>query len=192
MKCLKKIKYNSPVILSFTFFSFVVLILGYLTAGISTQLLFCVYKSSLLDPLFYIRLLTHVLGHVDWQHFLNNFMLILLVGPMLEEKYGSKKLLGMIVFTAFITGLMNIIFFDTALLGASGIAFMMILLSSFVNMKQGGIPLTFILVAAAYIGNEMINGIISQDNISQLTHIVGGICGCGLGFILNQKKSKPY
>lgn len=189
MNYLKKIKYNSPVILSFTFLSFLVLILGYLTAGISTRLLFCVYKSSLLDPFFYIRLFTHVLGHADWQHFLNNFMLILLVGPMLEEKYGAKKLLGMIVFTAFITGLMNIIFFNTALLGASGIAFMMILLSSFVNIKQGGIPLTLILVAAAYIGNEIISGLISQDNISQLTHIIGGICGCGLGFIMNKKKS---
>ena len=188
MNYLKKIKYNSPVILSFTFLSFLVLILGYLTAGISTNLLFCVYKSSPLDPLFYIRLFTHVLGHADWQHFLNNFMLILLVGPMLEEKYGTKKLLGMIVFTAFITGLMNIIFFNTALLGASGIAFMMILLSSFVNIKQGGIPLTLILVAAAYIGNEIISGLISQDNISQLTHIIGGICGCGLGFIMNKKR----
>ena len=114
-------------------------------------------------------------------------MLILLVGPMLEEKYGSKKLLGMIVFTAFITGLINIIFFDTALLGASGIAFMLILLSSFANIKQGGIPLTLILVAVAYIGNEIINGLISQDNISQLTHIIGGICGCGLGFVMNKK-----
>lgn len=190
MNYLKKIKYNSPVILSFTFLSFFVLILGYLTTGISTGLLFCVYKSSPLDPLFYIRLFTHVLGHADWQHFLNNFMLILLVGPMLEEKYGSKKLLGMMVFTAFITGLINIVFFETALLGASGIAFMLILLSSFVNMKQGGIPLTFILVAAAYIGNEIINGVIGQDNISQLTHIIGGICGCSLGFILNKNKSK--
>ena len=187
MNYLKKIKYNSPVILSFTFLSLFAVILGYLTVGASTSLLFCVYKGSLLDPLFYIRLFTHVLGHADWQHFLNNFMLILLVGPMLEEKYGSKKLLGMIVFTSFITGVMSVIFFNTALLGASGIAFMMILLSSFVNIKQGGIPLTLILVAAAYIGNEIINGLISQDNISQLTHIIGGICGCGLGFVMNKK-----
>lgn len=187
MNYLKKIKYNSPVILSFTLLSLFAVILGYLTAGLSTQLLFCVYKSSPLNPLSYIRLFTHILGHADWQHFLNNFMLILLVGPMLEEKYGSKKLLGMIVFTAFLTGLINIIFFDTALLGASGIAFMLILLSSFANIKQGGIPLTLILVAAAYIGNEIINGLISQDNISQLTHIIGGICGCGLGFVMNKK-----
>lgn len=110
MNYLKKIKYNSPVILSFTLLSLFAVILGYLTAGLSTQLLFCVYKSSPLNPLSYIRLFTHILGHADWQHFLNNFMLILLVGPMLEEKYGSKKLLGMIVFTAFITGLINIIF----------------------------------------------------------------------------------
>ena len=28
-----------------------------------------------------------------------------------------------------------------------------------------------------YIGDEVVTGLFTQDNISQLTHIVGGICG---------------
>ncbi|WP_139904754.1 rhomboid family intramembrane serine protease [Clostridium thermarum] len=180
---LKRIKYNSPVILTFTLISFFALILGEITDRASTYLLFSVYRSSLTDFFFYIRLFGHVLGHADMQHFVNNFIIILLIGPMLEEKYGGKSLMTMISITAVITGLLNIILFDTALLGASGIVFMMILLSSFVNIERGKVPLTFIVIVCIFIGREVIDGIFSSDNISQLTHIVGGICGAYFGFI---------
>lgn len=154
----------------------------------STRLLFSVYKGSLKDIFFYIRLFGHVLGHVDWEHFVNNFLIILLVGPMLEMKYGSKNMVQMIVITAFVTGILNVIFFDTALLGASGIAFMLIILSSFVNIKKGSIPLTLLLVASLYIGREVVAGLTTNDNISQFAHIAGGICGGVFGFTLRSNR----
>ncbi len=187
---LPKITYNSPVILTFTLLSFAAVIVGMLTGGASTTLLFSVYRSSLADPLFYIRLFTHVLGHADMSHFMGNFTVILLVGPMLEEKYGCKRLLIMIAFTAFITGLISVIFFPhVALLGASGAAFMMILLSSFANSKSGEIPLTLIIVAVLYLGTEIINGIFADDNISQMAHIIGGGCGCVFGWAIGKSKA---
>lgn len=189
MKYIEKVKYNSPVVLSFTFLSLLVLILNQITFGKSTEWLFCVYKGSLLDPLFYVRLLTHILGHTNWEHYISNFMIILLIGPMLEEKYGSRCLLSMILLTAFVTGVVNVIFFNTALLGASGIVFMMILLSSFASHKEGGIPLTLILVTVLYIGQEVVQGLMSRDNISQISHIIGGICGCTMGFFMNKGPS---
>jgi membrane associated rhomboid family serine protease len=184
----KIIKYNSPVILTFTFLSLFALILGYATQGYSTSLLFSVYKSSPKSLFFYIRLFGHILGHANWSHFFNNFLIILLVGPMLEEKYSSKKLLIMILFTAFVTGLINLAFFNTGLLGASGIAFMLILLSSFVNLEKGTVPVTFVLVFLAYIGSEVVSGFVGSDNTSQLTHIVGGVCGGIFGYFLNKEK----
>ncbi len=185
---LPRIKYNSPVILSFAVISFAALIIGYLTGGRSTVLLFSVYRTRLTDPLFYIRLFTHVIGHGDLAHFMSNFTTILLVGPMLEEKYGGKRLIAMIAFTAFATGLINVVFFpSTALLGASGIAFMLILLSSFTNSKSGEIPLTLIFVAALYLGTEIINGLFSRDNISQMAHIIGGGCGCVFGWLIGKR-----
>lgn len=184
---LKRIKYNAPVVLSFTLISFIALGLGYVTNGWMTRSLFMVYRSSWGDPLAYVRIFTHVLGHADWNHFINNMMFILLLGPMLEEKYGSRRLLLMIVVTAFVTGLINILFFRTALLGASGIVFMFILLSSFGNTKERTIPLTLILVAVLYVGNEVLSGVFSKDHISQLTHILGGFCGGAMGFYYSKK-----
>lgn len=185
---LGKLHYNSPVILTYTICALIVLGLGYLSRGSITSTLFVVQRGSLLSPLTYIRFFTHILGHANWEHYISNFMVILLIGPMLEEKYGSKRLLFMILFTALITGIINTIFFTTGLLGASGIAFMLILLGSFANVKEGSIPLTVIMVAGLYIGNEIINGMFSYDNISHTTHIIGGMCGGILGYILNKKK----
>ena len=187
---LKPIQYNSPVILTFALLSFASLLLGYVTDFASTQKFFCVFRSSLTNPLTYLRMFTYVLGHADMAHYVGNFTIILLIGPMLEEKYGGKNLLKMMAITALITAIINMIFFKTALLGASGIAFMLILLSSFANYQKGKIPLTLLLVALIYIGGEVVNGIISTDNISQLAHIVGGICGAFFGRIYAGAKNQ--
>ena len=80
------------------------LLLDGATAGWTTSHLFCVYRSSLKDPLFYLRLFGHVLGHADLDHFLNNMLLFLVIGPPMEEKYGSIPLLKAIILTALVSG----------------------------------------------------------------------------------------
>jgi len=187
---LKKIQYNSPVILTFTLLSFAVLLLSLLTGNKSTVYLFSVYRSSLADPLFYIRLCGHALGHIDYHHFYNNILIILMVGPMLEEKYGSKNMLIMITGTALITGIIHIVFFNNVmLLGASGIVFMFILLSSYVNLSQGRIPLTLILCVIVFIGGQVAEGISNTNpGVSQFGHILGGLSGASFGFFFNKNK----
>jgi len=113
---------------------------------------------------------------------MGNFAFVLLLGPILEEKYGSGSLLFMMLITAFVTGLLNVLVMNTGLLGASGIVFMMILLVSFTNIRSGEIPLTFILIVALYLTREIVNAV-RQDTISQFAHIVGGICGSLFGFM---------
>lgn len=95
----------------------------------------------------------------------------------------------MIFTTAIVTGLIQIMFFDVGLLGASGVVFMLILLVSLVNFKNKEIPLTFILIVIIYIGKEIM-GTFEEDNISHSTHIIGGIVGAVFGFALAGKKAK--
>ncbi len=187
-----KFQYNAPVILTMTIVSAVALVLNVITGGRSNLALFSVYRSSLASPLTYLRFFTHTLGHADYTHYINNFTMILLAGPMVEEKYGSKLLLEMIAITAFVTGLIQFIFFPkTVLLGASGIVFMLILLSSFANYKKGCIPITLILVAIIYLSGEIINAVASpNDGISQMGHIIGGLCGMLFGWVIANPKEE--
>lgn len=179
---MKRVQYNSPVVLTFFLVSLAALILGRITGGWTTRALFSVYRSPL-SPLFLLRLFGHVLGHASFAHFAGNMVLFLVVGPPMEEKYGSKLLLGAIALTALVSGLVQCLLFPhTALLGASGVVFMLILLSSLSGMKQGRIPLTLILVALLYLGQEVVSMVAVRDNISNLTHILGGLCGTGFGF----------
>ena len=186
----KKITFNSPVILSFVFLSLCVMIANYLTLGASNQLLFMTYHSSLVKPMTYVRFFTHVLGHAGWSHYISNMMYMLLLGPMLEEKYGSRTILEVILITGLVTGLVNwVLFPSAALCGASAVVFAFILMTSFTSFKEGEIPLTVILVAVIFIGQQVYEGIFVQDNVSNLSHILGGLVGAFIGYILN-KKSK--
>jgi len=191
MNPFKRISYNAPVILTFSLVALAALGLSMLTSGASNRLLFSVYRAPLSNPLTYIRFFGHVIGHGSFQHFLGNFMIILLIGPMLEERYGSKWLLIMMLVTALVTGLIYFVAFPgKALLGASGIVFMLILLSSFTNLNHGKLPLTLIFVIIIYIGQEIVAGLTVQDNVSNLTHLAGGACGAVFGFLMNRDKWK--
>jgi membrane associated rhomboid family serine protease len=185
-----KLHYNAPVVLTLTLLSILVLSLNPLTQGQLIPAFFTVYPdASWASATTWVQVVGHVMGHLDWDHALANFAIILLIGPMLEEKYGSGRLLLMLLFTALITGVMVNLFFDAALLGASGVAFMMILLASFANAKTGHIPLTFVLVTAIYLGREFVTAF-EQDHISQLAHIIGGVMGSIFGFSLKGVTNK--
>lgn len=189
MKRKLKIKFNAPVVLTLVAISFIATLLGYLTVGVSSRLLFMTYHSSMLSPLTWLRSFTHIFGHANWTHLVGNMSYILLLGPLLEEKYSSKTLAEVMVITAFMTSIINYVFFpNIALCGASGVVFAFILLSSFTSFKDGEIPITFILVAIFYIGQQIFEGITVQDNVSNMAHIVGGIIGGIIGYGLNRKK----
>ena len=184
-----KISFNSTAVLIFALLCLGALLLSNLTGGKTNTMFFSVYRASLLDPLTWIRFFGHVLGHSGWQHFIGNMTLILLVGPLLEEKYGTSFMVKLILVTAFVTGLVNFIFFPSvSLCGASGVVFAFILLSSFTSISDGSIPVTFILIALIYIGGQIYDGIFVNDNVSQLTHIIGGIVGAAFGYLMSTRK----
>jgi len=179
-----RIRYNAPTVLTFTLLCALILLLSRTAFPNLIDDWFMVpgkdsFRAS--DMRHWVSIVTHAMGHANWAHLINNCTLILLIGPMLEESYGSKTLLIMIVITALATGIFNILLFNSYLLGASGVVFMMILLSSFTNFSKGEIPLTFILVLILYMGVQIFSSF-DSDNISHFAHIVGGLCGSFFGF----------
>jgi membrane associated rhomboid family serine protease len=178
-----RIKYNAPTVLTYTFLSAAVLILSLTLLPDLTERWFVVSGKKEFSPSeirCWVGILTHIAGHANWSHLVSNFSLILLIGPILEEIYGSLSLLLMIAITALVTGVLNILFFPSNLLGASGVVFMMILLASFTNFNRGEIPLTFILILVLYLGRELFTSF-ENNRISEFAHVVGGFCGSLFG-----------
>ena len=179
----RKIYLNAPITLGFSLICIIALLLNMVSSGKTNVLFFSTYGSSLLSPMTYIRLLGHIFGHANVDHLVSNLLYILLLGPMLEEKYG-KRLIIVILSTAAVTGIVhNLLSPNTMLLGASGVVFAFIILASITGNEEG-IPVTLIIVALLWIGSEIYTGIATADSVSQLTHIVGGLTGgiIGLAF----------
>ncbi len=177
---------SSPVTLGFAGLSLIALILGWLTRGAATRALFMVYRSSPAAPLFYPRLVLHALGHADFAHYASNMALLLVLGPLVEKQYGGARLVLMMLVTALVTGLTHLLLSSGAALGASGIVFMMILLAAASGRSSGKIPLSLLLVALIYLGQELA-GLFQRDNVSQLAHLIGGLCGLGFGLAVRKK-----
>ena len=185
----QRITFNAPAVLCFVALCVGERLLSMATGGASTRMFFMTYASSLTNPLTYLRLFTHVLGHASWDHLISNMNYILLVGPLLEEKYGTRTVAEVMALTAVVCGLVNNLFFPgRALCGASGICFALILLSSVTSLREGEIPLTFLLVAALFLGQQVVQGIFMSDNISNLSHIIGGLVGAASGFALAKEQ----
>lgn len=180
-----KFDYNAPVILTYFFICLIILMIDKLCKGKFSATFFTTYKNdSLLNPLTYFKLVSHSLGHADWDHLYSNFIKILLIGPLIEEKYGSINLLIAMILTSLIIGIVNKILGKGGILGASGVAYMLILLSSFVNMENGKIPITLTLIILFFVVDEVIKLFRrKKDGVSRLGHITGAICGIVFGLL---------
>lgn len=175
-----RITFNSPFTLTFTLLAVLVFVF-FQRNGLPPSV--CILEGTF-QPFnweWYISLFAYTLGHANLEHLLGNFSILLLLGPILEERYGTKKLFLMVSLTGLITAIIHIFFWDFKLIGASGIVFMFIVLSALLNIKGKEIPVTFILIVLLFLGQEIFSSF-KADNISQFAHITGGIMGMFFGY----------
>jgi GlpG protein len=129
----------------------------------------------------YISTLTYIFGHADFEHVIGNLSIILLLGPLVELKFGWQKFSLMVVSTAILTAILHTLLWDNGLIGASGIAFMLIVVTSLLNTRGKDIPITFILVVLLFLGQEIYSSF-KNDQISHFAHLFGGAMGAFWGF----------
>ena len=185
--------YNSKVIITYLLICLGAWFLNVITRGATNKLLFENYRSSPFNPLTYVRLFTHCIGHQNLDHLISNFLYILLVGPMIEEKYGSINLIIMFLITSLVIAIYNIIFTNNVVLGASGNVYMLIVLSSFSNITEGKIPLTVLLICIFFVLGEVKKSILEhKTKVYHDGHIIGALCGLLFGFFFLYYKSFPF
>lgn len=181
-----KLRYNAPVVLTFSLLAIALLVLSTTILPRLNYHYFAIGGSiDWRSPADWFRLFSHVLGHADWAHLSGNLAFVLLLGPILEARFGGRTMLLLILATALATGLVNVLLFDTGLMGASGVVFMLIVLASMVDLRAGVLPLTFVLVAVIFLGREVLLAM-RADDVSQMAHFVGGAVGAGVGLLLRR------
>lgn len=177
----RAVRWNSPVILMF----FLVVFVTHLASQTSysntiSTMLSTPSTIEWLDASHYARLFIYIFGnHGRWDGISYPLMMIVIVGPIIEERLGSIQLAFIVLSTAFITGLLHALLFRNSLYGPSCIAYMLIFLGSFVNVKKGEIPVSFILIliAVLFVGAEQW----SQNFQHSFPMLMGSIMGSIMG-----------
>lgn len=176
-----KLDVNAPVTIGISLTCLLLFFLDKVFPGLTITFFTLTPSFDFASPLSYFTSISYVFGHADAAHLIGNMSFFLLLGPVLEERYGAKNFLLMSLITTLVTALIFFLFFNEGILGASGIVFMCIVLTSFSNAKKNSIPVTFILIVIIFLGKEVLDGF-REDQVSQTAHLAGGLCGSFFGF----------
>lgn len=190
---LRRLSIEAPIVVGFAFICIVLHLLNMtILPGVSVFLGVKGRSLSLASPLQYIRLFTHIFGHDGLAHLRGNMTHILLVGPSAEAFFGSKEIFQIIIAVAVSTAFAHILIGreNSSQLGASGVVFALILLNSLVSAKRGRIPLSFVLTAFLWMGDELGRLIVfnREDRTSHHAHLVGAFVGTIAGYLIQQQK----
>ena len=182
---LRRLSVEAPVVVTFVFFCTVMHLISFLLPHGSIFLGVDDFF-DFTNPMHYIRQFTHIFMHDGWAHLRNNMTHMLLVGPSSEAVFGSVNLIYIMLVVAISSAWAHILIGQphTRQLGASGVCFSVILLNSLVSAKRGKIPVSFVLTALWWLGDEFIDLLFSGDGVSHHAHLVGGIVGAGAGYYL--------
>lgn len=137
-------------------------------------------------PVSYFRLVLYAFGAANWTALLANLLFLLLLGPAMEERYGSIVIGIMIFVASLFSGVLNAAFCTVSLRGCAPVVFMMIFLNAFMSFSKKKIPLSFLLIFALLISYEIIDKT-TGSAVGIIICIAGGLCGSLFAFLTSPK-----
>ena len=187
-----KFSYDAPVTLTFVIVCAVLFLLNNLViknGALSNVLASPTSQTGSLpfivkQPLSYLRLLLYIFGAENVNSFMTNLLIILVLSPAMEERYGSVIIGIMIFVSALFAGVLNACFCDVSLAGPVPVICMMIFLTAFMSFSKKTVPITFLCVIIAF-------GILSITSgmgvVRFIICIAGGLCGSLFAFLTSPK-----
>ncbi len=138
------------------------------------------------QPVSFFRLILYAFSAVNWTALLANLLFVLLLGPAMEERYGSLVIGIMMGVSILFSGVLNAAFCPQSLKGCTSLVFMMIFLNSFMSFSKKKIPLSFIMIFALYIAYGILDK--STGNLlGTIVCVAGGLCGSLFAFLTSPK-----
>lgn len=192
-----KFQYDSPVMLTFAFISLIIFVLDtFAFKGklkdvwlITPTVADGAFPFAFSDFRSIIRLFIHVFGYGDNYILLCNLIFILLLGPQMEERYGSVIIGIMIFVAALFSGVLNACFCQNPVCGAEPVVFMLILLWTMMHLSRSKISASAVAVIALFIAMLVFrknpNGVVGVVIVA-----AGGLCGSLFAFLTSPKAHK--
>lgn len=122
----------------------------------------------------------HIFGHSSWQHFLSNTVYIAMLGPSIENKFGTIPLAIMTLLCAAIVGAVSVIT-KSPCYGLSTIAFMWVILNTFQSEDSEGLPFTSLILLVIFVLPEVLAIFTKNDQIAHQNHVLGALIGLAFG-----------
>lgn len=194
----KKFKFNfvfdSPVTISFSLLSVLLFVLNCLAfkGTLDVKILSSPTTSAGPIPFMatqissYLRLFLYAFGSQNFVGLLSNLLFLLMLGPVMEERYGSLVIGIMMAVSVLFSGVLNTCFCETSLQGCMPIIFMMIFLNSFMSFSKKKIPVSFLVIFVFYIAREVFGKTFSEI-VGLIICITGGLCGSLFAFLTSPK-----
>ena len=135
------------------------------------------------------RLFLHVLGGRDIPFLICNLIFIRLLGPEMEERYGSVIIGIMIFVAALFSGVLNACFCKIPVSGSEPVVFMLILRCAMMHLSRSTVSasalVVIILFAVMLVLRKNPNGVVGV-----VITLAGGLCGSLFAFLTSPKARK--
>lgn len=194
----KKFKFNfvfdSPVTISFSLLSVLLFVLNCFAIKGTLDVKILTSPTTSAGPIpfmatqisSYLRLFLYAFGSQNFVGLLSNLLFLLMLGPVMEERYGSLVIGIMMAVSVLFSGVLNTCFCETSLQGCMPIIFMMIFLNSFMSFSKKKIPVSFLVIFVFYIARE-VSGKTFSEIVGLIICITGGLCGSLFAFLTSPK-----
>ena len=187
-----KFSFDAPVTLSFVIISVILFILNNLV--IKSGALGGVLSSPTAQagslpfivnqPVSYLRLFLYIFGAGEVSSYMTDILIILMLAPAMEERYGSVIIGIMIFVSALFSGVLNACFCTECLTGAVPVICMMIFLTAFMSFSNKTVPITFIATIIAFGYLAITSGL---SAVRLIICVAGGLCGSLFAFLTSPK-----
>ena len=192
-----KVAYDAPVTLSFVIVCAFIFLLNMFLAksgkagGLEKIFASPTNQAGVLPfipsaPISYVRLLFYIFGAAAGgaSVLFTNLILIMLLGPAMEERYGSTIIGIMIFVSALFSGVLNACFSSDSLIGAVPVVCMMIFLNAFMSFSKKKFPLSFAAVMVFFVLLQIFSG---AGAVQIIICIAGGLCGSLFAFLTSPR-----
>lgn len=214
--------YDSPVALSFAIITILLFVMNALVTKGRIDVFFYAPTNSggafpfnLKDVASYLRLVLYQFGYFDLSFLFADLIIILLLGQILEERYGSVIMGLMMFFSTLFSGVLNACFGKEKLCGAASIVIMMVFLNALTSISKKKVSVlsvaTIVLVICREIfarnggflqsgvtsgvvtgsvvsgGAGVKSGFLDGGFISVIVSVAGGLCGSLFAFLASPK-----